>query len=187
MKEEKCIILDFLPNGYPDRRHPESVAQALGRNFTLLELTPKEGVILKSEEEVYVGEGPRDKIRTVKGVLDPRKLTNYSQNLLQSIVERVVKEDEQKFVHFFNTAGTITPRLHMLELLPGIGKKHVQDVLEERKKRPFDNFEDIDKRVKLYPGCLTAIVKRVLMELHGNEKYQIFVPLKGKQLEVRRY
>ncbi|MBI2584216.1 MAG: DUF655 domain-containing protein, partial [Candidatus Aenigmarchaeota archaeon] len=53
MKEEKCIILDFLPNGYADRRHPEPIAQALGRNFTLLELVPKEDAQLKPEEEVY--------------------------------------------------------------------------------------------------------------------------------------
>jgi len=187
MKEEKCIVLDFLPNGYPDRRHPEPIAQAIGRNFTLLELAPKEEINLKPEEEVYVGEGTRDKIRTVKGVLDPGKLTNYSRNLLREIVERIVKEDEQKFVYFFNSAGTITPRMHKLELLPGIGKKHVQDILAERKKKPFENFGDIDKRVKLYPGALTAVVKRILEELHGSEKYQIFVPMKGRRTRERRY
>ena len=187
MKEEKCIILDYLPNGYPDRRHPEPIAQALGRNFTLLELAPKEEAELKPEEEVYVGEGPRDKIKTVKGVLDPRKLTNFSQNLLPSVIERVVKEEEQKFVYLFNTAGTITPRMHKLELLPGIGKKHIQDIMEERKKKPFESFADIDKRARLYPSVLAAIVKRIMDELQGNEKYQIFVPIKGRRFREGRF
>ncbi|HLD83835.1 MAG TPA: DUF655 domain-containing protein, partial [archaeon] len=44
MKEENCIVLDFLPHGYADRRHAEPVAQAVGTSFfTLLEVIPREG------------------------------------------------------------------------------------------------------------------------------------------------
>ena len=53
MKESTCIVLDFLPNGYSDRRHTEPVAQAIGTSFfSLLELVTRENVSLTQEEEV---------------------------------------------------------------------------------------------------------------------------------------
>lgn len=181
MREEKCIILDFLPTGYPERRHPEAIAQSLGRNFTLLELVPKEGITLKPDEEVYVGEGPRDKVKTVKGVLPYGRLTTFAKSLLPSVVEKLVKEEEKRFVYFFNSAGVITPRMHKLELIPGIGKKHVMDLLDARRKKPFESFEDIVQRVKPFPDIIKSIARRVLLELEGNEKYYIFTPPKRRE------
>ena len=178
MREEKCVILDFLPTGYPERRHPEPMAQAIGRNFTLLELVPKEGVTLKPEEEVYVGEGPRDKVKTVKGVLPYNRLTTFSKSLIPDIVERLVKEEEQRFVRFFNTAGVITPRMHKLELIPGIGKRHVQDLLAARRKKPFESFADMLTQIRLFPDPAKSVAKRILQELEGDEKYYIFTPPK---------
>jgi putative nucleotide binding protein len=35
----------------------------------------------------------------------------------------MVKEQEERFVEFFNKAEPITTKLHQLELLPGIGKR----------------------------------------------------------------
>ena len=47
-------------------------------------------------------------------------------------------------------------------------------ILEERKGDPFKSFEDLKKRVKLLPDPEKAIVKRVLKELDGKEKYSLF-------------
>jgi putative nucleotide binding protein len=180
MKEEKCIILDFLPIGYPGRRHAEPIAQALGRNFSLLELVSRDGINLKPEEEVYIGEGKRDKIRYIRGVLDYQNMTTFAQKMLPEIVEKIVKEEEPRFVSFFNKATIVTPRMHQLELLPGVGKKHVMEIIEERRKRSFENFHDLAIRAKLtHPD--KAVVKRILMELTGNEKYYMFTPLKRKE------
>lgn len=175
MKEETCIILDFLPTGYPDRRHAEPVAQAVGDSFfSLLELVPRENVNLKPEEEVYIGEGKRDKIRFIKGQIEYRQLTNYAQNILAEIVEKLARKNEQRFVEFFNKGHAVTPRMHQFQLLPGVGKKHLIDMLEERRKKPFESFKDISERVKLFPDPLKIIVRRVLEELQGNEKYYFF-------------
>jgi putative nucleotide binding protein len=179
-KEESCIVLDFLPQGYADRRHPEPVAQALGRGFSLLELVPKEGLAVKPEEEVYIGNGPRDKIRYIKRSLSHSDLTNFAKNQLAQIINKLVVEEEKRFVEFFNKSGTVTPRMHQLELLPGLGKKHVQDVLEERRKKPFESFQEIVQRVRLFPDPVKAIAKRIMMELEGNEKYNIFAPIKRR-------
>ncbi|MEM7816527.1 MAG: DUF655 domain-containing protein [Candidatus Aenigmatarchaeota archaeon] len=82
-----------------------------------------------------------------------------------------MKRNEKKFVDFFNVASTITPRLHKLELLPGIGKKYIQLII---KNRPYQSFEDIEKKVGI-SDIVKIIKKRVLQELEGNEKYNIFV------------
>jgi putative nucleotide binding protein len=175
MKEEKCIVLDFLPSGYADRRHAEPIAQAIGTSFfTLLELVPKENVALNSEEEVYIGEGKREKVRFIKGQIEMKTLTNYASNILPDMVERIVKENEKRFVEFFNKANIITPRMHQFQLLPGIGRKHMIDILDERNKKPFESFADLSERVKLFPDPIKIIARRVLTELEGNEKYCIF-------------
>ncbi len=176
MKEEKCIVLDFLPHGYPDRRHAEPVAQAIGTSFfTLLELVPRESINLVQEEEVYIGEGKRDKIRFIKGQMNYRDLTNQAQTLLPEIVEKLVKINEPRFVEFFNKGTVITPRMHQFQLLPGIGKKHLMDILDERKKKPFESLADLSARVKLFPDPMKTIVRRILDELQNDEKYYIFV------------
>ena len=75
-KEENAIVLDFLPNGYPFDTRPmhmkTPIAQAIGKeHFVLLELVPKKGIGLQPAEEVYMGEGKREKIHHVVGKIQP--------------------------------------------------------------------------------------------------------------------
>ena len=65
--------------------------------------------------------------------------------------------------------------MHVLELLPGLGKKHMWEIVEERRVEPFKSFDDLKKRVKLLPDPLKIIVKRINSELQGKEKYYLFV------------
>ncbi len=179
-KEEYVVILDFLPNGYPfDSRNSfrkGPVAQAISKlNFTLLEVIPKPGVQLQPAEEVYIGEGKRDKIHHVVGRINSEKLTQTAQGELEFIVKKLVIESPEKYVEFFNKAGPISTRMHQIELLPGIGKKHMWEILEAREEKPFESFEDIKQRVSLIPDPLKSVIKRVLMEIHNEDKYKIFV------------
>ena len=184
MKEESAIILDYLPHGYPDRRHEEPIAQAIGTKFfALLELVPREGATLSLNEEVYIGDGKRDKIRFIRGQLDYKSLTNLAQRSLPETVEKLVKCNEARFVEFFNKGTVITPRMHQFQLLPGVGKKHLQDILEERKKKPFESFADIAARVKLFPDPFKTVVRRITEELQNGEKYHVFVAKPVKKVE----
>ncbi|MHA1628104.1 MAG: DUF655 domain-containing protein, partial [Candidatus Baldrarchaeia archaeon] len=80
----------------------------------------------------------------------------------------------------------ITMRMHQLELLPGIGKKIMWEILEERKKKPFESFKDLTSRIKM-PDPVKAIVKRILIELEGEDKYYLFVrPFKPQQRTVQK-
>lgn len=179
-KEEDAIVLDFLPNGYPFDKRPSHrknpIVQALGKDhFTLLELVPKKGISLQPHEEVYIGEGKREKIHHITGKLPIDKLTTTAKSELKYAVKTIIDEDTTRFVEFFNKASSLTTRMHQLELLPGLGKKHMWEILEERKEAPFESFKDIKKRVKLMPDPEKAVIKRILAELEGKEKHKIFV------------
>src|SRR3989344_4863775 len=176
-KEERAIILDFLPNGYALEQGTMKtpIAQALGINFlSILELIPKREVFLSLHQEVYIGEGKRDEIHHIKGKIPIEKLTSTAHNELQHAVEKVIGMNEMKFVDFFNKAQPLSMRMHQLELLPGLGKKHMWEILEARKVKLFESFDDLKSRVKLLPDPRLAVVKRIISELEGHEKYRIF-------------
>ena len=180
MKEEKEIVLDFLQNGYPNDPRPSHkktpIVQALGlEHFTLLELVPKRDIFLQPMEEIYIGEGKRDKIHHIIGKITLDKLTGTARNEIEYIVKDLVKKNELNFVQFFNKSQPLTTRMHQLELLPGLGKKHMWGIIEERKVKPFENFEDLKARIKLMPDPEKIIIKRILLELEGTEKHRIFV------------
>lgn len=180
IKEEQAIILDFLPHGYPFDPRPShkktAIVQALGKTrFILLELVPKKEVFLQPHEEVYIGEGKRDKIHHILGRIPVDKLTATARNELEFVVKELVVNHPQKFIDFFNTAQPLSTRMHQIELIPGFGKKHMWEVIEQRRDKLFTSFEDLKNRVKLIPDPEKAIVKRILQELSGTEKHHLFV------------
>jgi len=179
-KEKFAIVLDFLPHGYPDDPRPfhlkEPIVQAIGKSyFTLLELVPQKNVTLKAHDEVYVGEGKRDKIAYIRGTIKTERLTQTAKNELVYAIAKLVEEQEERFVRFFNKAGLISLRAHQLELLPGIGKKHAKEIIAEREKRPFESFEDFRRRLPNLPDPKKLIAQRILAELERKDRYRLFV------------
>ena len=179
VKEEKAIILDFLPNGYPTDTRPAhlktSIAQAIGsEHFTILELIPKKEVFLKFNQEVYMGEGKREEIHHISGRLIFYKLTRTAQMNLEEVLKDLVGKHEEKFLNFFNKCGPINARRHQLELIPGIGKKHMWEILGKRQEKEFDSFEDMSSRVTLMPDPKMAIIKRIISEIKEEDKYKLF-------------
>ena len=179
-KEENAIVLDFLQNGYPFDERPmymkTPIAQALGKeHFILLELVPKKGMHLQLYEEVYIGEGKRDKVHHIVGKISSSKLTSTAKSELEFIVKDIIKKNEKKFVDFFNNAQPLSTRMHQIELLPGVGKKHMWEIINARDEKPFESFQDIKNRVKLLSDPERLIIKRITLELEGTEKHRLFV------------
>ena len=175
-KDDYAVILDFLPKGYAGSRRLEPIAQAVTtEQFTLLELRPKPGVTLKIGEKVFIGKEGRDKIDRVIGRINYRKLTATAQTELPKVIEKIVEEEEQRFIDFYNKAESITIREHQLDLLPGLGKKSLWEFLEERKKKLFESYADIKARVPSFPDPKKLIVKRILQELQEPQKRYLFV------------
>jgi len=178
-KEEQAVVLDFLQYGYAFDDRPShqktAIVQAIGvSHYALLELVPKRDVILQPNEQVYIGDGKRDKIHHIKGRLPFERLTATARAEISTVVLGLVTQDEARFVSFFNKAQPMTTRMHQLELLPGLGKKHMWEIIEARKEKPFSDFLDIRKRVRLMPDPKSIVVKRIISELEGNEKHHIF-------------
>lgn len=175
-KEENAIVLDYLPYGYPLEKKMIPIVQAIGKkNFTLLQIVPRRGMNFELKEEVYIGDGKRDKVLYILGRLPREKLTETAKIQLTEFVEKSVKEDEKKFVDFFNNAQAINTRLHQFELLPGMGKKHTKAILDARKEKPFENFEDIKNRVAGVPDPKKAIEKRIVEELTEIQRNNLFI------------
>ncbi len=179
-KEVNAIVLDVLLKGHPDDPRPpfkrEPIIQAIGlEQFKLLELVPKTGVVIELHDRVYIGDAEREKIERVKRRIGYAELTHTAQGELPFVIEHVVKEREQDFVQFFNKAISITPKLHMLHLLPGIGKKLMWEILESRNRKPFESFSDISTRIKSIPHPEKMIQARILEELQDKDvKYHVF-------------
>lgn len=173
-KEEYAIILDVVmdnQNSFSDNE----IAQAIGTtNYTLLELVPKQGVILKAGQKVYLGEGKREEIQYIKKALNVSKLTSAAKDELEFAVDEIVREKEDEFVNFFNRAGPITIRKHSLELIAGIGKKYLSDLIWERDKKPFTSFEDIKERCSFLQNPVQAVAKRLMDEINEKDDFKFF-------------
>ena len=174
-REENAIILEYLANGYPLSKKMLPIAQAIGENnLILLELIPRKGIQLDLGESVYIGEGKRDKIYYIKGRLHREKLTETAKKQLEEFINDVVKKREKEFVDFFNKADAINKRTHQIELLPGMGKKHMQEILKQRKEKEFESFEDMKQRIPNLPDPEKAIEKRIFQELTNLERNNLF-------------
>lgn len=178
--EDYVFILDFLPQGRADlpQHRREPVAYGIGETqFTLLELIPKPGVNLLPGDRVYIGKDldKRDKVEKVKGRVNYEDLASGAHGELPYVLAQIIKENEERFVKFYNEAPAISTRFHALELLPGLGKKTMTTLVEERRKKPFESFEDIRERVPAVHHPEKLVANRIELELTDpKQKYHIF-------------
>jgi len=173
-----AVVLDLMPNGRPDDERPayekSPVAYALGESeFGLYELT------LEDDSDIGIGDAvavdpPGEEVSSVREV-DLDGLTSAARSELEYAVNDIIDRNERRFVDFYNDAQAITTRLHALNLLPGIGKKLRNNLLDERKRGPFESFEDIEDRVSGLHRPREVLVERIMEELREEDlKYRIF-------------
>jgi len=181
-KDEWVIVLDFLTHGHYGMDRPQPVAHVLGESFfSLLEVIVREDITLKAGDRIYIGEGKRKEIKYIRGRIEIKDLTVAAREDLEGTIDKVVREKPQRFIEFFNSSGQITNRMHQLELLPGIGKKHLWAIIDARKEKHFESFADIKKRIPLLPDPEKMIVKRIMDEIENKDKFRAFVPRMEKQ------
>jgi len=175
--EEHAYVLDYLPHGRPQARptyRAGALVQLVGEEFfTLLEATLREGLVMKPGDRVYVGKDSRQEITYIIGRISYDELTSAAKTELPSVLEKIVLNREAWFINFFNSAQAITPRMHALELIPGIGKKYMWQIINERERTPFQNFIDLQQRANI-PSPPKLVTKRILEELSGESKYRLF-------------
>ncbi|MBI4043455.1 MAG: DUF655 domain-containing protein [Candidatus Diapherotrites archaeon] len=190
ISEEKALVLDFLPKGRSVSHTSEPIAQVMGEQyFSLLEIIPKPGIELKPLEEAYIGREERPQVQFIRRRIGFDELTNNAKSELDKAIERVLKTQEYRFIKFFNTCGPLTLRLHQLELIPGLGKKHMQEILARRTEKVFDSYEDMEARVHLMPNPISILKRRIVQEMEGSEKYHLFArppPSMQEREELRK-
>jgi putative nucleotide binding protein len=180
-----AVLLDYLPHGRPADDRPQykksPLAYALGESdFRLFELAFADDADVGIGDRVVVEppteRGPVERVREV--AYDD--LSNAAASELEYVVEEVVERHEGRFVDFYNDAQPITLRLHQLNLLPGIGKKLRNDVLDERERDPFGTFAELEERIAGLHDPKGTLVDRILEELRDEDlKYRTFVGTEG--------
>ncbi|MFQ3319173.1 MAG: putative nucleotide binding protein [Natronomonas sp.] len=179
-----AVVLDFLPRGSPEDERPQyqksPVAYAVGEDdFRLVEiaLTDDAGVNIGDRGEI---DPPGDNVKDLHSI-EYGQLSTTAESELEYAINEIVDADEQRFVDFYNDAQPITTRLHVLNLLPGIGKKLRNNVLDERKRKPFESFEEIEERVSGLHNPREVLVERITEELQEEDlKYRIFARRESK-------
>ena len=175
--EEYAYVLDFVQRGKSTtvRAREGIIIQAIGEeHLTLLELLGIQNMSFEVGERLYIGREGRDKVVSVLGRLEYRDISQSAKNELPNIVEKIVVANEKRFVDYVNMAPPVTPRIHALELIPGIGKTYMMTIIKERDKKKFESFADIQDRVGLRDPA-KLIAKRIIDEIAGEERRNLFV------------
>jgi len=175
-----AVVLDYLPHGRSDDNRPQyqknPVAYALTEDtFDLLELTLTDEADINIVDRVAVDPLDDAQIATVSDI-EFDDLTSSAQSELEYAIEAIIDADEGRFVDFYNEAQPITLRLHQLNLLPGIGKKLRNKILDTRKRGPFESFDELSERVGGLHRPKEVLIERIQEELRDEDlKYKIFV------------
>jgi putative nucleotide binding protein len=179
--EEYAHILDYLAQGLPTGGYAkrEPLCYAVGEEeFKLFEIIPKANAVINIGDRVYIGKDAnlRAQVDHIKRRVGFDELTSAAKAELEFVVLDIVMNDQKRFIRFYNEAEAISLRKHMLEELPGLGKKTLISILDERKKGSFKDLAELGTRVPLLKGPEKLIVKRIILELSDTTlKHYIFV------------
>ena len=177
----EAVVLDFLAHGRSDDDRPQyqkdPLAYALGvEDFRLFECTVDGDATVAIGDRLVV-DPPADRSPAVVSVraVEYGDLSGGAQSELEYVVEDIVEAQEDRFVEFYLEAQPVTLRLHQLNLLPGIGDKLQEGILDERRRGRFEGFEDVEDRVAGLHDAKGVIVDRITQELTEDDlKYRVF-------------
>jgi len=167
--EEHAYVLDFNERGKSStvRGRDGIIVTAIGEDrLTLLEILGVPNSTFEIGEKIYIGKEGRTKVLSVLGKMQFNKISASAQSELLTVANKIVAENEQRFVDYLNNAQPLTPRIHALELIPGIGKTYMKVMLEEREKKKFESFADLQDRVG-FKEPIKQISKRIMEEISG--------------------
>ena len=175
--EEYAYVLDFKSRGHSStvRGRIGIIVTAIGEDrLTLLEILGLENSTFDVGERIYIGKEGRTKVQSVLGKIDYVKIFDSAKNEIPGVVESIVTQNEKKFVDYINNAQPLTPRIHALELIPGIGKTYLNVIIKEREKVQFESFDDIEKRAGLKEPR-KHLSQRIIEEISGETRMNLFV------------
>ena len=176
------IILDYLAHGRegdesPQYRKPQLLQVIQEEGFVLCEIVLKQGPLGAIGDSMNIEDHP-DYIEYTRQI-EYEDLSVGAKSELERIIREIIQNNSQKFVDFFNDSGPISIRLHQLNLLPGVGGKIRDRVLQARKYSSFESFEDIEDKIDGLYKPQEIILNRILEEIKNPDiKYHLFVHVK---------
>ncbi len=175
--EEYAYVLDYVTRGKSTtvRGREGIIITAIGEDrLTLLEVLGVPNTTFEIGERIYIGKEGRTKILSVLGKLEYERISAAAQSELKNVAQTIVTNNEKRFIDYINHSQPLTPRIHALELIPGIGKTYMKTILEERERQPFADFSDLQNRVGLKEPA-KQITQRIMEEITGEVKVTLFV------------
>ena len=175
--EEYAYVLDFNSRGKSTtvRGREGIIVTAIGEDrLTILEILGVPNSTFEIGERIYIGKEGRTKVLSVLGKMEYDNISSSAQSELTTVVENIVTVNESKFVEYLNNAQPLTPRIHALELIPGIGKTYMKTMLDEREKQKFESYQDLQDRVG-FKDPIKHISERIMDEITGESRMNLFV------------
>jgi putative nucleotide binding protein len=174
----RAVVLDVLAHGRAEDDRPQYQKEPLAyavdvSEFGLYELVLTDAAAVSIGDDIDLDD--TDSTERISEI-EYEDLPSGANSELDYAIEDIVEANEQRFVDFYNDAQPITLRLHQLNLLPGIGKKLRNNILDERKRQPFSSFEELEERISGLHNPKEVLVERIIEELREDDlKYRIFV------------
>jgi putative nucleotide binding protein len=176
-KGSNVYVLDILQHGGVDKPNHSwaPICQAMEvPSFQLFDIVLNKGHTVQLQQKIIIS-GENGPLGKVQRRLNYDKLTPTSKDMIKAVLGLYISEDEERFVKFINNSAPITIKRHSLEVLPGVGKKLMWEIVNARNIKSFENFADLNERV---PGFKTVEVfkKRIIEELNDpDQKHFLFV------------
>jgi len=173
-----AVVLDYLPRGRADDDRPQYQKSPLAHaidvgSFQLYEVVLDEDFTVSIDDELTV-EPPQAGIEAVRSIAFG-DLSGGAKSELDYVVRDLVEANIERYVQFYNEAGPITLRLHQLNLLPGIGDKLRDNILDARERSPFESLEDLEGRISGLHDPQGIVVDRIIEEIRDEDvKYKLF-------------
>lgn len=169
--------------GQTKTKDNKNTANVVGtERFTLLHIELKDGVEVNPQDKILLTKFSEE-VEKIEYRISYDNLSNSEKEELTKAIHRIILDDEDKYVHFFNRQSRDRMQLHFLD---GISRKAGTKIVAEREKKDFESFEDIDKRISFIDDSEELIFKRVFYELtelknKNEDQYYLFVNIKYKQ------
>ena len=180
--EDYAYVLDVLTEGRPDskrRFRREPVVYGLGiEEFKIFDMKPIPDAAINIGDKCYIGKETEAEARTqidhVRARVNYRELTHTAQSELSFVLDDIVSNDgSAKFISFYNNAPPISRRYHALELLPGLGKKTMNLIVQNR---PYASFKEMEEKIPNFRSPEKYISQRIENEIkESDQKYRLFV------------
>lgn len=146
----------------------------LGTNkFTPLELSVKKDHYVQLEERVYFGSDKRDKINNIVKWISEREFLKAGKTLVLNVIIKIILEKEAYFIDIINNNSEKEQFLKALQRALDIGPKTAEKIINARKEKPFESFEDIENRAST-TVVLKKLANKIYDEIYGKDKFRIY-------------